>query len=93
MSTQNIIDSKELYSQYSWYRNTFSPAVQKACDEFFLPGFEFCMIGISKNINPLSDKSAYFVTKIRIDKQYDMFFHFFAPFNSKFILHKRCCLL
>lgn len=74
MSTQNIIDSKELYSQYSWYRNTFSPAVQKACDEFFLPGFEFCMIGISKNINPLSDKSAYFVTKIRIDKQYDMFF-------------------
>ncbi len=76
MSTQtlNSIDSKELYSQYSWYKNTFAPVVQKACDEFFLPGFQFEMIGISKNITPLSDKDAYFVTKIKIDKQYDMFF-------------------
>ena len=76
MSTQTInsIDSKELYTQYNWYRNTFKPIVQKACDEFFLPGFRFEMLGISKNITPLSDKDAYFVTKIRIDKQYDMFF-------------------
>lgn len=76
MSTQtlNSIDSKELYSQYSWYRNTFPPVVQKASDEFFLPGFKFEMIGISKNINVLMEKDPYFVTKIRIDKQYDMFF-------------------
>ncbi|MBE7709743.1 MAG: FliM/FliN family flagellar motor switch protein [Cyanobacteria bacterium SIG32] len=76
MSTQTInsIDSKELYTQYNWYRNTFKPIVQKACDEFFLPGFRFEMLGISKNITPLTDKDSYFVTKIRIDKQYDMFF-------------------
>jgi len=76
MSTQtlNSIASKELYTQYNWYRNTFSPVIQKACDDFFLPNFKFEMIGISKNITPLSDKDAYFVTKIRIDKQYDMFF-------------------
>lgn len=76
MSTQTIssIDSKELYTQYNWYRNTFKPIVQKACDEFFLPGFKFEMLGISKNITPLTDKDSYFVTKIRIDKQYDMFF-------------------
>lgn len=76
MSTQtlNSIASKELYTQYSWYKNTFPPVVQQACDEFFLPGFKFEMIGISKNVNPLMDKDAYFVTKIRIDKQYDMFF-------------------
>lgn len=76
MSTQTInsIDSKELYTQYNWYRNTFKPVVQKACDDFFLPGFKFEMLGISKNITPLTDKDAYFVTKIRIDKQYDMFF-------------------
>ncbi len=76
MSTQTInsIDPKELYTQYNWYRNTFKPIVQKACDEFFLPGFRFEMLGISKNITPLTDKDSYFVTKIRIDKQYDMFF-------------------
>ena len=76
MSTQtlNSIASKELYIQYDWYRNTFPPIVQEACDEFFLPGFKFEMIGISKNINALMDKESYFVTKIMIDKQYDMFF-------------------
>lgn len=76
MSTQtlNSIASKELYLQYDWYKKTFPPVVQESCDEFFLPGFKFEMIGISKNINALMDKDSYFVTKIRIDKQYDMFF-------------------
>ena len=76
MSTQtpNLIDSKELYSQYNWYRETFSPVIQQASDEFFLPGLKFEMIGISKNINALIGKEFYFVTKIRIDKNYDMFF-------------------
>ena len=76
MSTQtlNSIASKELYVQYDWYKKTFPPVVQEACDEFFLPGFKFEMIGISKNINALMDKDSCFVTKIRIDKQYDMFF-------------------
>ena len=76
MSTQtlNSIASKELYTQYNWYKNTFPPIVQQSCDEFFLPGFTFDLIGISKNINALMDKDSYFVTKIRIDKQYDMFF-------------------
>ena len=76
MSTQtlNSIASKELYVQYDWYRNTFPPVIQQSCDEFFLPGIKFAMIGISKNINALMDKDSYFVTKIRIDKQYDMFF-------------------
>ena len=76
MSTQTInsINSKELYVQYDWYKNTFPPVVQKSCDEFFLPGFKFALIGISKNINVLMDKDFYFVTKIRIGKQYDMLF-------------------
>ena len=76
MSTQtpNLIDSKELYSQYNWYRETFSPVIQQASDEFFLPGLKFEMIGISKNVNALIGKEFYFVTKIRIDKNYDMFF-------------------
>ncbi len=76
MSTQtlNSISSKELYLQYDWYRNNFPPVVQQSCDEFFLPGIKFDMIGISQNVNPLMDKDSYFVTKIRIDKNYDMFF-------------------
>ncbi len=76
MSTQtkNPLYPKELYSQYSWYEKSFLPAIQKGCDEFFLEGFQFDMLSISKNINAMIGKDFYFVTKIRIDKQYDMFF-------------------
>ena len=70
----NSIDYKELYVQYNWFAKNFPPAVQAACDEFFLQGFQFILAGISKNINTLMDKDAYFVTKIRIDKLHDMFF-------------------
>ena len=70
----NSIDYKELYAQYNWFANSYVPAVQTACDEFFLPGFKLILLGISKNINTLMDKEAYFVTKIRIDKLHDMFF-------------------
>ncbi len=74
--TQNInsIDYKELYTQYNWFANSYSPIVQSCCDEFFLPGFKFVLLGISKNINTLMDKDSYFVTKIRIDNLHDMFF-------------------
>ncbi|MDR1167632.1 MAG: FliM/FliN family flagellar motor C-terminal domain-containing protein [Heliobacteriaceae bacterium] len=70
----NTIDSKYLYSRYDWFKKTFPPVIQRSCDEFFTEGFEFNLIGISKNVNSLQDKDAYFVTKIRLDKQHDMFF-------------------
>lgn len=67
-------DNKELYAQYNWFSNAYPPVIQQACDEFFLPGFQFVLLGISKNINTLMDKDAYFVTKVMIDKVHDMFF-------------------
>ena len=70
----NSIDYKELYAQYNWFANAYPPVVQASSDEFFLPGLKFILIGISKNINTLMDKDAYFVTKIRTDKLHDMFF-------------------
>lgn len=70
----NLNSGAELYAQYNWYKNTFPQEIQKAADEFFLPGFQFGLMGISKNINPLMDKDSYFVTKVRIDKQHDLFF-------------------
>lgn len=71
----NIPDYKELYAQYNWFSKEYPTIMQKACDEFFLPGFQFVLLGVSKNINPLMDKNAsYFVTKVMIDKLHDMFF-------------------
>ena len=70
----NSIDYKELYTQYNWFANNYPQVVQASSDEFFLKGLQFILIGISKNINTLMDKEAYFVTKVRIDKLHDMFF-------------------
>lgn len=74
LNAANVKDYTELYSQYDWFSRTYPSVVQQVSDEFFLPGFQFILVGISKNINTLLDKDAYFVTKVRIDKQHDMFF-------------------
>jgi len=74
LNSVNVKDYTELYSQYDWFSRNCLPVVQQVSDEFFLPCFQFILLGISKNINTLLDKDPYFVTKVRIDKQHDMFF-------------------
>lgn len=77
INTNNIQDSistKELYREYSWYQNAFSSALQEASDEFFTKNFKIEFIGLSKNINCLLNNEACFVTKIKINDEYDMFF-------------------
>ena len=74
MSVNATVETENLYAQYNWFANSYPPAIQKASDEFFLPGLQFVLVGISKNVNSLADKDAYFVTKVRIDKLHDMFF-------------------
>lgn len=70
---QNIESPSELYFEYDWYENLFPLALQKSCDGFFFPGLRCDLIGVSKNINLLQVKDAYFVTKVRIDKFYDLY--------------------
>lgn len=64
----------ELYGQYNWFHTNFLPAVQQGCNEFFSELFTFKLTSLSKNMNVLSQGEDYFVTKIRIDKQHEVFF-------------------
>lgn len=64
----------ELYEQYNWFNQSFLPSIQIACDEFFSDLFNFQLISVSRNVNVLFQGDDYFVTKIRIDKQHDVFF-------------------
>jgi len=64
----------ELYGQYNWFYQTFLPAMQLACDEFFSELFTLKLMSVSKNINLLFEGDEYFVTKIRLDKNHDVFF-------------------
>ena len=71
---QNSISTNQLYKEYHWYQNVFPSIIQESYDEFFNPEFKLELIGVSKNINCLLDNESCFVTKVRIDYEYDMFF-------------------
>lgn len=71
---QESISTKELYREYSWYKNAFSSILQEASDNFFTKNFKIEFVGLSKNINCLLNKESCFVTKIKIDEEHDMFF-------------------
>ncbi len=73
-SIEKSISTKELLTQYDWYQKTFSELVQSVSDDFFANNFIIKFIGLSKNINCLSGDEANFVTRIRIEKDYDVFF-------------------
>lgn len=69
-----INQNDELYAQYNWFNKSFLPAIKSASKDFFSDLFDFDLISVSKNINILFQGDDYFVTKIRIDKQHDVFF-------------------
>ena len=71
---QNSIATNTLYKEYNWYQNTVPVLVQESCNGFFEEKFKVMLIGVSQNINCLIDNESCFVTKIRINKDYDMFF-------------------
>ncbi|MCM1009949.1 MAG: FliM/FliN family flagellar motor switch protein [Fusobacterium sp.] len=73
MSTQTV-NNKNLSYQYDWFQKTFPPVVQDVFDNFFEQDFKFSLLGVCKNVNSIVDKAAYFVTKVKIDKQHDLFF-------------------
>lgn len=69
----NIESPSLLYKEYNWYEKLFPLALQKSSDGFFFSGLNCHLIGISKNINLLQANEPHFVTKVRIDKFYDMY--------------------
>lgn len=74
MSIQTVTNSNDLAYKYDWFQKTFPPIVQKIFDDFFAQDFTFTLLGVCKNVNTLSNGEAYFVTKVKIDNQHDVFF-------------------
>ena len=71
---ENSMSTNELCKEYSWYKDTFSPVIQDASDKFFDDNFRLEFIGLSKNINCMINEESCFVTKVKIDDEYDIFF-------------------
>jgi flagellar motor switch/type III secretory pathway protein FliN len=86
-SESEIILKDELCDQYSWFNNTFLPVINEASQDFFTNLFSFKLVSLSKNVNVLFQGDEYFVTKVRIDKQHDVFFRYSSD-SIKLILDK-----
>ena len=63
----------ELYTQYNWFYSSFLPQLQNATNEFFSDMFSLKLVSVSRNINLLFQGDDYFVTKIRMDKEHEIF--------------------
>lgn len=70
---EKTISTNELYTQYSWFNSTFLPVLQDSFNDFFDNNFRVEFIGLSKNINCLLDNESCFVTKIKMNPEYDIF--------------------
>lgn len=73
-NTDKIEQNSELACQYTWYSDTFAHKIKDVAEDFFDKNFDIHLLGICKNVNSLAGKEAYFVTKVKIDKQHDVFF-------------------
>ena len=69
----NIESPSLLYKEFDWYKKIFPIALQKSSDDYFLEGLQCELVGVSKNINLLQTKEPYFVTKVKIDKFYELY--------------------
>ncbi len=65
--------SDELYSQFEWFSRYFNDAVQAGSDDFLYSGLQFKLLSISKNLNMMLQNENYFVTKVKIDPQNEIY--------------------
>lgn len=65
--------SEELYSRFAWFNHFFGNAVQAGSDDFLFEGIRFKLLSVSKNLNMILQDESYFVTKVKIDSQNEIY--------------------
>lgn len=68
-----ITFSNDLNKQFNWFYCSFLNSLTNASEEFFEHEFLYKLISVSENLNPLFQGDNYFVSKVIIDKQHEIF--------------------
>ena len=63
----------ELYKQFAWYDELFTPVIKSCSKEFFHDGLEYKLVSISTNMNVLAQNDTFFVTKVKINSKNDVY--------------------
>lgn len=63
----------ELYKQFAWFDNLFTPVLDECSKEFFHDGLSYKLLSISTNMNVLAQNDTFFVTKVKINSKNDVY--------------------
>ena len=73
---QEVINNtfnNNLLNQFNWFNSSFGVPLKATSDDFFQYGFLFKLMSVSLNINAMFQDDSYFVTKINIDEEREVF--------------------
>jgi len=72
-STLKTSFSGELYRQFAWFDKTFTPLLNELSVGFFFEGLEYKLIGLSVNMNVLTQSESFFVTKVQLNEKNEFY--------------------
>lgn len=65
--------SKELFNQFEWFNQYFNNAILAGSNDFLSVGLQFKLLSASKSLNMMSQDESYFVTKVKVDPQNEIY--------------------
>ena len=74
MITDFNTTTKDIFKKFDWFSQAITPDVQNGANDFLTDKFEFKLISVSKNMNALFKEEGYFVTKIKVNAQEEVYF-------------------
>lgn len=73
MTEELTTTSDELFKQFNWYSSWIANPISNASRDFLGKDLEVKLVSVSKNVNFLFQNDSFFVTKIKIDPQNEMY--------------------
>lgn len=73
MTTDFNSTTKEIFNEFDWFDKTFTDSIQAASDDFLFKGLELRLLSVSRNMNALFLEESYFVTKIKVDANNEIY--------------------
>lgn len=77
--------SKSINGSFYWFKKVLFQKLKERLKEFLLSDFDIKLIGISEKDNVFFVGEEYFVTRIRVDRQNEVFFRISSPLMNIFL--------
>lgn len=73
MVTALNTSSGKIFEQFNWFYTNFLQEISNASNEFLHDGLKYKLVSVSRNMNALFQDDSYFVTKIKVNKNDEIY--------------------